>query len=153
MGCHTAVISRGLSKKESALTDLKASAFIDSTNPEEMKANAGKFDLIICTVSANIDVGPVLQLLASDGKLVFVGIAPAPIPVPATSLIMRRRSVAGSLIGGIKETQEMLDFCGEHGITSDVEVVKGEDIDGAYERTLRSDVKYRFVIDIAASKF
>lgn len=148
-GCHTTVISRGTSKKESSLNDLKADAFIDSKNEEEMKAAAGQFDFIICTVSAQYDINSYLSLLSHDGQFIIVGAPPAPLAVATFPLIFKRVSVAGSLIGGIRETQEMLDFCGKKNITCDIEKINASQINEAYERTISSDVKYRFVIDVS----
>ena len=113
-----------------------------------MKAAAEKFDLIINTVSATHEIASHLQLLAHDGTMVMLGLTTEALPVFAMPLLWRRRSVAGSLIGGIRETQEMLDFCAEKGVASDVEVIPIGDINEAYERMLKNDVRYRFVIDI-----
>ena len=115
-----------------------------------MAREAGRFDFILDAVSAQHDINAYLNLLKRDGTLVQVGAPEQPLPVSVFSLIMRRRSFAGSLIGGIAETQEMLDFCGAHGITSDIEMIRMDQINEAYERMLRSDVKYRFVIDMAS---
>lgn len=149
MGCDTTVISRGTSKKESALTELRANSYIDSTNEEEMKARTGTIDFLITTVCAPIDYTPYLNLLATDGKLIFVGVQAEPVALQSLGLIFQRKSVGGSLIGGIRETQEMLDFCAKNGIASDVEVIDASRINEAYDRTVRSDVKYRFVIDVS----
>lgn len=148
-GCHTTVISRGTSKKESSLNELKAHAFLDSTNAEDLAASAGSFDFIICTVSAQYDIQLYLNLLRTDGQFIVVGAPPAPVSVRCGSLIHSRVSVAGSLIGGIEETQDMLNFCGRHNILCDIEVVGANQIDESYDRTVASDVKYRFVIDTA----
>lgn len=113
---------------------------------------AGTFDLIINTVSAPIDWNAYLGLLKVDGTMVLVGVPDNPIPVHAFSLIPGRKTLAGSMIGSIKETQEMLDFCGQHGIVSDIEVINIQDINAAYERVIKSDVRYRFVIDMASLK-
>jgi uncharacterized zinc-type alcohol dehydrogenase-like protein len=149
-GCHTTVISRGISKREGAINDLKADAFIDSKNEEEMKAAAGKFDFIICTVSADYDINSYLNLLAHDGHFIIVGVPPAPLALSAMPLIFKRVSVAGSLIGGLQETQEMLDFCGKKNITCDIEMITADKINVAFDRTVSGDVKYRFVIDVAS---
>jgi uncharacterized zinc-type alcohol dehydrogenase-like protein len=118
-----------------------------------MAAASGRFNLIIDTVPYIHDLNPYMPTLATDGTLVLVGYLGALDPfLNSTPMVLRRKSVAGSLIGGIRETQEMLDFCGQHGITSDVEVIRMQDINTAYERMLRSDVKYRFVIDMATLK-
>ena len=147
LGCHTTVVSRGEGKKASALGDLKASDFLDSTNPDAMAAGAGKFDFIISTVSCKFDLSAYINLLAMDGTLVLVGAPAEPLPLPSFPLLFGRRRIAGSIIGGTKDTQEMLDFCGEKGITCDVEKITATQINDAYERTLAADVKYRFVID------
>jgi uncharacterized zinc-type alcohol dehydrogenase-like protein len=117
-----------------------------------MAARHGSLDFILDTVSADHDLNAYLALLKLDATLVLVGAPPGPQPVAAFSLLMPRRNLAGSLIGGIAETQEMLDFCGTHNITSDVEVIPIQQINEAYERMLKSDVKYRFVIDMASIK-
>src|SRR6185369_15621255 len=117
---------------------------------EEMLKHAGSFDFILDTVSAKHDINAYLDLLKRDATLTLVGAPEEPLPVSAFSLLFGRRKLAGSIIGGIAETQEMLDFCAEHGITSDVEVIPAQKIDEACERLLKSDVKYRFVIDIAS---
>jgi len=150
MGSHTTVISRGTSKKETSLNDLHAHAFIDSTNAEEMNAVAGTFDLIICTISAKYDIVPYLKLLRTDGQFVVVGVPPESIPLAAHNLVNQRLSLAGSLIGGIRETQEMLDFCGRNDIVCDIELINADYINQAYDRAVNSDVKYRFVIDTAS---
>lgn len=113
-----------------------------------MAAHAGTFDFILDCVSAQHDLNTYLQLLKRDGHLVLVGAPEKPLPVAAFSLIMGRRSVSGSPIGGLPETQEMLDFCGKHNITSEIEMIRMDQINAAYERMLKSDVKYRFVIDM-----
>ena len=148
-GAHTTVLSRGQGKKDSALRELKADAYVDVTNAEEMKAVAGSFDFILNTIAATHDINAYLRLLKCDGRMVMVGVPEHPIPTYTQPLIEARRVLAGSLIGGIKETQDMLDFCGRKNIVSDVEVIPAAQINEAYERTLKSDVKYRFVIDIA----
>jgi uncharacterized zinc-type alcohol dehydrogenase-like protein len=123
-----------------------------STDPAQMAALANQFDFILNTVAASHDLNPFLQLLKHDGTMVLVGVPEQPHPSPmVANLIFKRRQLAGSLIGGIRETQEMLDFCAEHGIVSDIELIEMAYINTAYERMLKSDVKYRFVIDIAKS--
>jgi uncharacterized zinc-type alcohol dehydrogenase-like protein len=117
-----------------------------------MQQHAGSFDFILDTVSANHDINAYLNLLRLDGNITLVGAPEKPLDVAAFSLIMGRRSLSGSNIGGIAETQEMLDFCGEHNITADVEVIPIQKANEAYERLLKSDVKYRFVIDMASLK-
>lgn len=148
-GCHTTVISRGTNKRESALNDLKAHAYIDSSNAAEMAANTGKFDFILSTIAAPHDISVYLNLLGTNGKLIMVGVPPGKVPVAMHGFIGGRKTLAGSLIGGIRETQEMLDFCATHNITSDVEVISADQINEAYERAIKGDVKYRFVIDTA----
>ena len=123
-----------------------------STDPAQMAGVAGRFDLIIDTVPYVHDLNPYVPTLAAGGTLVMVGYL-GPLEALSTSpLVLKRRAVAGSLIGGIAETQEMLDFCGQHGITSDVEMIRIDDVNEAYERLLKADVKYRFVIDMASLK-
>ena len=117
-----------------------------------MKKHAGSFDFIIDTVSADHDINAYINLLGVDGNLTLVGAPAEPLRVPAFSLIGRRRRLAGSVIGGIAETQEMLDFCGTHNVTADVETIPIQKVNEAYERLLKSDVKYRFSIDMASLK-
>ena len=151
-GCHVTVISTSPSKKEEAMSGLGADAFLVSKDEEEMKAAARSLDGIINTVSAQHDLAPYLDLLKTNGKLVLVGVPPEPFGLHAFQVIGKRVSVGGSLIGGIKETQEMLDFCGENGIVSDIEKVDIHYVNTAMERMIKSDVKYRFVIDIESLK-
>ena len=146
MGAEVTVLSQSLKKQEDGLR-LGADHYFATSDPDTFEALAGSFDLIINTVSAKIDVNAYLGLLAVNGTLVNVGAPPEPLPVNAFSLIGGRRSFAGSMIGGIAQTQEMLDFCAEHGIASDVEVIAADQVNEAYERVLASDVRYRFVID------
>jgi len=148
LGAEVTVLSQSLKKQEDGLR-LGADRYHATSDPETFNALAGSFDLIINTVSAGIDVNAYLGLLAVNGTLVNVGAPPEPLPVNAMSLIGGRRSFAGSMIGGIAQTQEMLDFCAEHGIGADVEVISADQINEAYERVLASDVRYRFVIDVA----
>jgi len=117
-----------------------------------MKKHIGSLDFILDAVAADHDINAYLNLLKHDGNLTLVGAPAKPLAVSAFGLIMGRRSLSGSNIGGIAETQEMLDFCGKHGITADVEVIKIQDVNKAYERVIKSDVKYRFVIDMASLK-
>ena len=128
---------------------LGADEVVVSTDPVQMAGQAGTFDFILDAVSATHDINAYLNLLKRDGNLVLVGAPEKPVPVAAFALLMRRRSLSGSLIGGLPETQEMLDFCGKHNITSDIEMIRMDEINAAYERMLKSDVKYRFVIDMA----
>jgi alcohol dehydrogenase (NADP+) len=128
---------------------LGADHIVISTDPEAMAAARGTLDLIINTVAASHDLDPLIATLKRDGSLVLVGAPPTPHPSPQVfSLIMSRRSISGSAIGGIAETQEMLDFCAEHGVTSEVEMISMDGIEDAYERMLQGDVKFRFVIDM-----
>ncbi|GAA4875359.1 NAD(P)-dependent alcohol dehydrogenase [Paenibacillus vulneris] len=147
MGAEVTVLSQSLKKKEDGLR-LGADHYYATSDPETFKKLAGSFDLIINTVSAKIDINAYLSLLALDGTLVNVGAPAEPLPVQVFSLIPQRRSFAGSMIGGIRETQEMLDFCAEHNIAPEIEVIAAKQIDEAWERVLASDVRYRFVIDI-----
>ncbi|PYI50862.1 NAD(P)-dependent alcohol dehydrogenase [Paenibacillus flagellatus] len=147
MGAEVTVLSQTLKKKEDGLR-LGADHYYATSDPETFKTLAGSFDLIINTVSAKIDINAYLSLLALDGTLVNVGAPAEPLPVQVFSLIPHRRSFAGSMIGGIRETQEMLDFCAEHNIAPEIEVISANQIDEAWERVLVSDVRYRFVIDI-----
>ena len=129
---------------------LGAHEVVVSKDEVQMAAQAGSFDLILDAVSATHDINAYLNLLKRDGNLVLVGAPEKPLPVAAFPLIFRRRSFSGSLIGGLPETQEMLDFCGKHNITSDIEMIRMDQINVAYERMLKSDVKYRFVIDMSS---
>jgi uncharacterized zinc-type alcohol dehydrogenase-like protein len=129
---------------------LGAHEVVISTDEAQMAAQAGSFDFILDAVSATHDISAYLNLLKRDGNLTLVGAPEKPLPVAAFPLLFRRRSLSGSLIGGLPETQEMLDFCGKHNITSDIEMIRMDQINTAYERMLKSDVKYRFVIDMAS---
>lgn len=151
LGAHVVVFTTSPNKKEDALR-LGADEVVVSRNMDEMQQHAGSFDFILDTVSAEHDIDAYLNLLRLDGNLTLVGASPTKLSVAAFSLIMGRRNLSGSLIGGIAETQEMLDFCGEHNITADVEVIPIQKINEAYDRLLKSDVKYRFVIDMASLK-
>ena len=150
-GADVVVFTTSPNKKEDALR-LGADEVVVSRNADEMQQHAGSFDFILDTVSAQHDINAYLNLLRPDGNVTLVGAPPNPLEIPAFSLIMGRRSLSGSIIGGIAETQEMLDFCGEHNITADVEVIPIQKVNEAYERLLNSDVKYRFVIDMASLK-
>jgi uncharacterized zinc-type alcohol dehydrogenase-like protein len=136
-------------KKSADAARLGADEVIISTDPAAMRKHSGSFDFILDAVSAEHDLNAYLQLLKRDGTMTLVGAPEKPSPVSSFSLIMGRKSLAGSAIGGLRETQEMLDFCGEKGITADIELVRTGQINEAYERLLKSDVKYRFVIDMA----
>ena len=149
MGAEVTVLSQSLKKQEDGLR-LGADNYYATSDPDTFEQLAGAFDLIINTVSAPIDVDAYLGLLAVDGALVNVGAPPEPMSLNVFSLIGRRRSYAGSMIGGIRETQEMLDFCAEHDIASEIELIEATGINEAYERVLASDVRYRFVIDTAS---
>ncbi len=139
--------------KEADARRLGASHVVLSTDPAAMAAVADRFDLILNTVSAPLDLDPYLKALKRDGTMVMVGAPPEPHKSPAIfDLIFRRRAIAGSLIGGIAETQEMLDFCAAHGVASDIEIIPIQAVDEAYGRMSRNDVKYRFVIDMASLK-
>ena len=149
LGAHVVVFTTTESKREDALR-LGAHEVVNSRQHEEMMKHAGSFDFILDTVSADHDINAYIVLLRRDGNLTLVGAPDKPLGVSSFALLFGRRSLSGSLIGGIAETQEMLDFCGKHGITSDVEVIPAQQIDEAYERLLRSDVKYRFSIDMGS---
>ena len=146
-GAHTTVISTSKSKEADAKR-LGADAFLLSTDAEQVQTAAQTFDFILDTVSAEHDLNTVLTMIKLNGTLCLVGVPPKAAEVHAFSLIPRRRSIAGSMIGGIKETQEMLDFCAEKGIVSDVEMIAMKDINVAYDRMVKNDVRYRFVIDM-----
>ncbi|HEY1939260.1 MAG TPA: NAD(P)-dependent alcohol dehydrogenase [Candidatus Angelobacter sp.] len=149
MGAHVVLFTTSPNKKEDAQR-LGAHEVVVSKNQSEMDRHVNSFDFILDTVSAQHDLNTYLNLIKRDGTMTLVGAPPQPPTVEVFNLVMKRRQLAGSLIGGIPETQEMLDFCAERGITSDVEVIPIQKINEAYERMLRSDVKYRFVIDIAS---
>ena len=152
LGAEVTLISRSPDKIQDGL-DLGADAVVISTYENEMKAAQGKFDLIIDTVPYDHDINPYISTLNISGTLVLVGyIGKMEEALFTPPVVLGRRSVAGSLIGGIKETQEMLDFCGEHNILPEIEMIKMQDINEAYERMLKSDVHYRFVIDMASLK-
>ena len=148
-GARVVLFTTSPGKTEDAMR-LGAHEVVVSRNEDEMQKQAKSFDFILDTVSAKHDLNAYLSLLKRDGTLTLVGVPPEPVPVAAFSLLMPRRQLAGSLIGGIEETQEMLDFCAEYGITSDIELIPIDRINEAYERMLKSDVKYRFVIDMAS---
>jgi alcohol dehydrogenase (NADP+) len=149
MGAHVVLFTTSPGKAQDALR-LGAKEVVISKDTAEMEKRIGTFDFILDTVSAQHDVNMFLNLLKTDGTMTQVGAPEQPLPVSAFSLIFKRRQFAGSLIGGLPETQEMLDFCAERGITSDIELIPIQKINEAYERMLRSDVKYRFVIDMAS---
>ncbi len=147
MGAEVTVFSTSPSKEEDA-KKLGAHHFVVTKDAANMKPLAGKFDFILDCVSAEHDLNMYLGLLKFEGALVLVGAPEKPLPVSAFALISNNRTFAGSGIGGIKETQEMLDYCAEKGITSDIEIIDIADIEKAYERTIKGDVRYRFVIDL-----
>ena len=152
MGAHVVLFTTSPGKREDAKR-LGADDVVVSRNAEEMAAHRDSFDFILNTVAAPHALDPFMELLKRDGTMTLVGAPASPHPSPQVfNLIMKRRRLAGSLIGGIVETQEMLDFCGERGIVSDIEMIRIQDINEAYERMLKSDVKYRFVIDMASLK-
>jgi uncharacterized zinc-type alcohol dehydrogenase-like protein len=149
LGANVTVLSTSESKRADALA-LGAHDFSVTRDADAFKQLAGQFDFIVDTVSAPHDYNAYLGLLKVDGCMILLGVPDQPSPVAAGALIMKRRKLVGSLIGGIAETQEMLDFCAEHGVASDIEVIRIEQVNDAYERMLRGDVRYRFVIDTAS---
>ena len=152
LGADVTLFTRSLDKEADARR-LGADHIVLSTEPQQMTAVAGRFELIVDTVPYAHDLNPYVPTLATGGTLVLVGyLGPVEPMLNSAPLVLKRKAVAGSLIGGIAETQEMLDFCGQHGITSDVEMIAIQDINTAYERMLKSEVKYRFVIDLASLK-
>lgn len=151
LGAETVVFTTSPSKVEDAKR-LGADDVVISKNAEEMQKHAGTFDFILDAVSAEHDINAYIALLKRDGNLTLVGAPEKPLPVAAFGLIFGRKSLSGSPIGGIAETQEMLDFCAEHNITADIEVINVDQVNEAYERLLKSDIKYRFVIDMASLK-
>lgn len=150
-GAHTVVFTTSPNKKEDALR-LGADEVVVSKNADEMQKHANSFDFILDAVAAQHDINAYINLLARDGNITMVGAPEKPLSVGVFGLIMGRRSFSGSPIGGIAETQEMLDFCGQHNITADVEVIPIQKVNEAYERMAKSDVKYRFSIDMASLK-
>jgi len=151
LGAHVVVFTTSPNKKDDAIR-LGADEVVISKNANEMEKHVGSFDFILDAVSAYHDINAYINLLRRDGNLTMVGAPDKPLAVSVFGLIMGRRSLSGSPIGGIAETQEMLDFCGKHNITSDVEVIPMQKVNEAYERLLKSDVKYRFSIDMASLK-
>lgn len=147
LGAEVTVLSHSLKKMEDGKR-MGAKHFFATSDPETFTKLQGKFDLIICTVSVEMDWNQYLNLLTIDGTMVIIGVPSNPVPILAFPLIMGRRSLAGSLIGGIKETQEMLDFCSKHQINCEIEVIPIQKVNEAYERAIKSDVRYRFVIDM-----
>jgi uncharacterized zinc-type alcohol dehydrogenase-like protein len=151
LGAHVVVFTTSPNKKEDALR-LGADEVVISRDPDQMNKHNGSFDFILDAVSAEHDINAYLQLLRRDGNITLVGAPPKPHAVAAFALIFGRRSLSGSPIGGLAETQEMLDFCGKHNITANVEVIPIQKVNEAYERLLKSDVKYRFSIDMTSLK-
>jgi uncharacterized zinc-type alcohol dehydrogenase-like protein len=151
MGAHTVVFTTSPGKVEDALR-LGADEVVLSRDANQMQRHAGSFDFILDAVSADHDINAYIHLLARDGNMTLVGAPEKPLSLVSFGLIVGRKSVSGSPIGGLAETQEMLNFCGEHGITSDVEVIAIQQVNEAYERLLKQDVKYRFSIDMASLK-
>jgi alcohol dehydrogenase (NADP+) len=152
MGAHTVVFTTSPSKKDDAIR-LGADEVVLSTDANEMQKHGGSFDFILDAVAAPHDINAYINMLARDGNITMVGAPDKPLPVAVFGLLFRRRSFSGSIIGGIAETQEMLDFCGDNNITSDVEVIPIQKVNEAYDRLLKSDVKYRFSIDMASLKY
>jgi alcohol dehydrogenase (NADP+) len=150
-GAHVVVFTTSPAKKDDALR-LGADEVVISRNADEMASHAGSFDFILDAVAAEHDINAYINLLRRDGNIVMVGAPEKPLPVSVFGLLIKRRSFSGAIIGGIAETQEMLDFCSKHNITSDVEVIPIQKVNEAYERLARSDVKYRFSIDMASLK-
>jgi alcohol dehydrogenase (NADP+) len=151
LGAHVVVFTTSSNKKEDALR-LGADEVVISRNTDEMNKHANSFDFILDAVSAEHDINSYLRLLSRDGNMTLVGAPDKPHAVAAFSLILKRRGLSGSNIGGIAETQEMLDFCGKNNITADVEVIPIQKVNEAYERLSNADVKYRFSIDMASLK-
>ncbi|MCY0999839.1 NAD(P)-dependent alcohol dehydrogenase [Myxococcus sp. MISCRS1] len=151
LGAHVVVLSHSENKRQDALR-LGAHEFVVSSDAAQMKARENSFDFILDTVSAEHDLNAYLRLLRRDGQMVLVGVPEKPLELGAFTLIGTRRNLAGSMIGGIRETQEMLDFCAQHEVVSDVEVIPIQQVNDAYTRILRGDVKYRFVIDMKSLK-
>ncbi|WP_443689880.1 zinc-binding dehydrogenase [Nonomuraea aurantiaca] len=147
LGAEVTVLSQSLKKQDDGLR-LGADHYYATSDPQTFEQLAGSFDLIVNTISAKIDLDAYLSLLAVDGTMVNVGAPPEPLALNVFPLIMSRRSFAGSAIGGIRETHEMLDFCAQHHLGAEIEVIPADKINEAYERVLASDVRYRFVIDI-----
>ena len=149
-GAHTVLFTTSPGKSEDAKR-LGADEVVISKNPDEMKRHLNSFDFILNTVAASHSLDSYIELLKRDGTMCLVGAPEHPHPSPnIMNLIFRRRQIAGSLIGGLKETQEMLDFCAANGIVSDIEMIRMDEVNEAYERMLKSDVKYRFVIDMVS---
>jgi len=151
LGAYVVVFTTTANKRDDALR-LGADEVVVSRDAEQMRKHVGSFDFILDAVSAEHDINAYIRLLRRDGNITLVGAPPKPLPISAFGLLFKRGSLSGSIIGGIAETQEMLDFCGKHNITADVEVIPMQKVNEAYERLLKSDVKYRFSIDMASIK-
>src|ERR687890_1575603 len=151
LGAHVVVLTTSPNKKEDALR-LGADDVVISRNTDQMRKHEGSFDFILDAVSAEHDINAYIQMLRRDGNITLVGAVPKPLAVSAFGLLFKRRSLSGSLIGGVAETQEMLDFCGEHNLTADVEIIPIQKVNEAYDRLSKADVKYRFSIDMASLK-
>lgn len=151
MGAHVTVFTTSPGKRGDALK-LGPDEVVVSKNADEMKKHAGTFDMILDCVSADHDINAYLSLVRTGGNITLVGAPEKPLPLSAFAQFFGNKTLGGSMIGGIAQTQEMLDFCGQHGITSDVEVIAIQQVNEAYERMLKSDVKYRFVLDMASMK-
>ena len=149
LGAHVTVLSHS-DKKQADAKRLGAQAYYSTAKPETLTQLTKRFDFILDTVSAPHDLNAYLELLKTDGTMILVGVPDKPAQLGAFPLIMRRRRLVGSLIGGIQETQEMLDFCGKHKFGADVEVIPIQQVNAAYDRLVRSDVRYRFVIDMSS---
>ena len=149
MGAKVTVLSTSPGKRDDALA-LGADGFAATREPATFRTLAGRFDFILDTVSAAHDYNAYLNLLKRDGTMILVGMPDQPVPLAAGALIMGRKRLVGSLIGGIRETQEMLDFCATHNVASDIELIPAARINEAYERMIKGDVRYRFVIDCAS---
>ena len=151
LGAHVVVFTTSANKKEDALR-LGADEVVVSRDADQMSKHVNSFDFILDAVSAEHDINAYIELLSRDGNITIIGAPDKPHAVSAFSLLFKRRSLSGSLIGGIAQTQEMLEFCGEHNITADVEVIPIQKVNEAYDRLSRADVKYRFSIDMASLK-
>jgi uncharacterized zinc-type alcohol dehydrogenase-like protein len=149
LGANVVVFTTSANKTADAIR-LGAAEAVNSRNDSDVQKHANTFDFILDTVPAKHDVNSYINLLKRDGTLSFVGAPPEPLPLDVAGLLFGRKKVAGSLIGGIRETQEMLDFCGQHNVTAEIEMIGAQQIDDAYDRLLKNDVKYRFVIDAAS---
>lgn len=148
LGAEVTVLSQSLSKRDAGLA-MGATDYFATSDPETFRRNRRRFDLVINTVSANLDLGDYLSMVAKDGTFVEVGLPEHPLSITGQALVQGRISVSGSMIGGVTETQEMLDFAGEHGIVADIELIAAAEINTAFDRVVASDVRFRFVIDMA----